>query len=81
MNETGMSTVDAAANFNISSSRLIRKWRNQFETGGFYALQSKKKGRPSMNKKRRKERSQHPLKVLWKHLKHASNNWKWRMLT
>ena len=50
MNETGMSTVDAAAIFNISSSRLIRKWRNQFETGGFDALQSKKKGRSSMNK-------------------------------
>jgi transposase-like protein len=44
-----MSSIDAAANFNISSSRLIRKWRNQFETGGFDALKSKNKGRPSMN--------------------------------
>ncbi|WP_409264349.1 helix-turn-helix domain-containing protein, partial [Lysinibacillus irui] len=48
MNETGTSSVDTAALFNISSSGLIRGWKLKFEVGGYDALVSKKKGRPSM---------------------------------
>ncbi|MFS0815692.1 IS3 family transposase [Lysinibacillus sp. 1P01SD] len=50
MNETGTSSVDTAALFNISSSGLIRGWKLKFEVGGYDALVSKKKGRPSMKK-------------------------------
>ena len=50
MIETGMSSVEAAVHFNISSSKTIRTWRNQFETGGITALVSKEKGRPSVKK-------------------------------
>ena len=50
MNETGTSSYDTAAIFNISSPGMVRNWRKAFETGGVNALQSKKKGRPSMKK-------------------------------
>ena len=50
MNETGTSSYDTAAIFNISSPGMVRNWRKAFETGGIDALQSKKKGRPSMKK-------------------------------
>ncbi len=45
MNDNGVSSVDAAAIFNISSSGMIRTWKKRFETEGFDALISKKKGR------------------------------------
>jgi len=54
MNETGTSSYDAAAIFNISSPRLIRNWRSKFEQGGIGALEEKKKGRPLMKKKPKK---------------------------
>ena len=50
MNETGTSSIETAAIFNISSPGLIRNWRRMFEVGGIDALQSKKKGRLSMKK-------------------------------
>ena len=50
MNETGTSSIDTAAIFNISSPGMIRNWKMKFEVGGFDALVSKKKGRPSMKK-------------------------------
>ncbi|WP_211258610.1 helix-turn-helix domain-containing protein, partial [Viridibacillus arvi] len=34
--------------FNISSPGMIRNWKMKFEVGGYDALVSKKKGRPSM---------------------------------
>ncbi|MEH7119459.1 IS3 family transposase [Neobacillus vireti] len=54
MNETGTSSYDAAAIFNISSPRLIRNWRSKFEQSGIGALEQKKKGRPPMKKKVKK---------------------------
>ena len=54
MNETGASSFDAAAIFNISSPGMIRNWRIRFEKGGFDALISKKKGWPSMKKETNK---------------------------
>ncbi|MGA3678309.1 IS3 family transposase [Lysinibacillus agricola] len=50
MNETGTSSIDTAALFNISSPGMIRNWKMKFEVGGYDALVSKKKGRPSMKK-------------------------------
>ncbi|MDW7618191.1 helix-turn-helix domain-containing protein, partial [Peribacillus simplex] len=50
MNETGISSYDAAARFTISSPALIRTWRKNFNAYGLDALISKKKGRPSMKK-------------------------------
>ncbi|KMY33759.1 transposase [Lysinibacillus xylanilyticus] len=50
MNETGTSSTDTAALFNISSPGMIRNWKIKFEVGGYDALVSKKKGRPSMKK-------------------------------
>ncbi|WP_156178288.1 IS3 family transposase [Bacillus sp. SA1-12] len=50
MKDTGISSYDAAAIFNISSPGLIRNWRKLFETGGIDALHPKKKGRSSMKK-------------------------------
>ena len=38
----------------------ITKWKKQFETQGIDALQSKKKGRPSMKKESNKQRKQTP---------------------
>lgn len=54
MNEMGTSYVETAAIFNISSPEMIRKWRLRFEEGGIGALESKKKGRPSMKKESKK---------------------------
>ncbi|WP_157059272.1 helix-turn-helix domain-containing protein [Viridibacillus arvi] len=50
MNETGTSSINTAALFNISSPGMIRNWKMKFEVGGYDALISKKKGRPSMDK-------------------------------
>lgn len=54
MNETGASSIDAAAFFNISSSGLIRIWKKKFEMGGYDGLVSKKKGQPYMKKETKK---------------------------
>ena len=40
--------------FNIPSYETLRKWKIAYETGGLDALQSKKKGRPSMKKESKK---------------------------
>lgn len=54
MNETGTSSYDASAIFNISSPRLIRNWRSKLEQDGIGALEQKKKGRPPVKKKTKK---------------------------
>ncbi|MDN4493792.1 IS3 family transposase [Ureibacillus aquaedulcis] len=50
MIEHGTSFVETAAMFNIAAPSTILVWKKQFETQGSDALQSKKKGRPSMKK-------------------------------
>jgi transposase-like protein len=60
MNEMGTSSVETAAIFNLTSSGMVRKWRLLFEEGGFDALESKKKGRPSM-KETKKTESRKPV--------------------
>ncbi|CAH2464269.1 hypothetical protein IIQ_05324 [Bacillus cereus VD118] len=52
MNEQGTSIRETAALFNIPSYETLRKWKVAYETGGLDALQSKKKGRPSVEKKK-----------------------------
>lgn len=54
MNDTGASTVQAAAKFNIPSSRTVRGWKNIMETQGIDALQPKVKGRPFMKREPKK---------------------------
>ncbi|MGE7091757.1 hypothetical protein ACQKII_09950 [Lysinibacillus sp. NPDC048646] len=41
--ETGTSSINAAALFNISSPGMIRNWKIKVENGGYDALVSKKK--------------------------------------
>ncbi len=54
MNETGTSSIDTAAIFNISSPGMIRNWRLKLKQDGINALQPKKKGRLSMKKEIKK---------------------------
>ncbi len=54
MNEHGTSIRETAALFNIPSYETLRKWKIAYETGGLDALQSKKKGRPTMAKEKAK---------------------------
>ncbi|MGY3314459.1 transposase-like protein [Peribacillus simplex] len=54
MNEHGTFIRKTAAIFNIPSYETLRKWKVAYETEGFDALQSKKKGRPSMKNKNNK---------------------------
>ena len=58
MIENGTSLNETAAIFGIASQSAIRQWRKQFESKGFDALQSKKKGRPSMKKETNKQPKQ-----------------------
>jgi transposase-like protein len=60
MNEMGTSSVETAAIFNLSSPGMIRKWRVQFEQGEIDALESKKKGRPSMKRETKKTELRKP---------------------
>jgi len=60
MNEMGTSSVETAAIFNLSSPAMIRKWQVQFNQGGIVALESKKKGRPSMRKENKKTKLKKP---------------------
>ncbi|WP_156153493.1 IS3 family transposase [Domibacillus robiginosus] len=53
MNETGVSTEEASAVYNIPSPGTVWKWRHLVETQGIDALKPKKKGRPSMKKESR----------------------------
>ncbi|MCI0768536.1 IS3 family transposase, partial [Bacillus sp. TL12] len=52
MNENGTSIRETAAIFNIPSYETLRKWKVAYDTGGFDALHSKKKGRLSMKNKK-----------------------------
>jgi transposase len=54
MNEHGTSPNETAAIFNISEPSMIRKWRRGLEKEGVNALNSKKKGRPSMKNENQK---------------------------
>lgn len=54
MNEQGTSIRETAALFNIPSYETLRKWKIAYEAEGVDALQSKKKGRPSMKSKNQK---------------------------
>jgi transposase len=54
MNDYGTSPNKTAAIFKIADPSLVRKWRRQFEEHGIDALESKKKGRPSMKKETKK---------------------------
>lgn len=61
MIEHGTSLLETAAIFNIATPSTIRSWRKQYETQGFDALQSKKKGRPSMKKEENKQPKKAPV--------------------
>ncbi|OIK03779.1 transposase [Bacillus sp. MUM 13] len=50
MIENGTSLNETAAIFKILAPSTISVWRKQFETQGMDALQSKKRGRPSLKK-------------------------------
>jgi transposase-like protein len=63
MNEQGTSIRETAAIFNIPSYETLRKWKVAYETKGFDALESKKKGRQSM------KNENHQLKDQLKHSK------------
>jgi transposase len=54
MYETGASTREASAVFNIPSPSTVWKWQNIYETQGIDALLPKKKGRLSMKKEPKK---------------------------
>lgn len=55
MHEHRTSTRETAAVFNIKDPSTIRRWITLYESGGVDALQTKKKGRPSMKKKEAKK--------------------------
>jgi len=61
MIERGTSVIETAAIFRIAMPTTIFQWRKQFKTGGFDALQSKKKGRLSMKKQWKNQTKQTPL--------------------
>ena len=61
MIEHGTSLMETAAIFGVAAPTSIGHWRKQFETKGFDALQSKKKGRPSMKKETNKQPKQTPV--------------------
>jgi transposase-like protein len=58
MTENGSSLTETAAIFNIPAPSSILVWKNQLEKQGIDALQTKKKGRPSMNKESNKQPKQ-----------------------
>ncbi|EOP11165.1 hypothetical protein ICO_00129, partial [Bacillus cereus BAG2O-1] len=53
-----------AALFNIPSYETLRKWKIAYETGGLDALQSKKKGRPTMKDKKIKPVDEGSIEAL-----------------
>ncbi|WP_066235707.1 helix-turn-helix domain-containing protein [Metabacillus fastidiosus] len=55
INEMGASIDEAALAFNIPASTTVGNWKDLFETQGIDALLPKKKGRPPMNKKPKKD--------------------------
>ncbi|ATF10566.1 IS3 family transposase [Brevibacillus brevis X23] len=54
MKNHGTSPNETVAIFQISSPRLVRKWRSEFQSQGKDALIPKKKGRPAMKKENKK---------------------------
>ncbi|MBS4177359.1 IS3 family transposase [Lederbergia citrea] len=62
MIEHGTSLNETAAIFKIPAPSTIIVWRKLFETQGLDALQSKKKGRPSMKKESNQQPKQAPAK-------------------
>ncbi|KMY28284.1 transposase [Lysinibacillus xylanilyticus] len=61
MIENGTSLNETAAIFKIPAPSTISVWRKQYEIQGLDALQSKKKGRPSMKKEFNKQSKQAPV--------------------
>jgi transposase-like protein len=61
MIEYGTSLNDTAAIFKIPAPSTITVWRKLSETQGLEALQSKKKGRPSMKKESNQQPKQPPV--------------------
>jgi len=61
MIEHGTSLRETAAIFNIPTPSSIYCWKKRFETKGFDALQSKKKGHPSMKKETNKQPKKVPV--------------------
>ncbi|QAV07620.1 IS3 family transposase [Bacillus vallismortis] len=55
MNEHGTSILETAAIFNLPSDSTLWNWQHVVQTQGADALKTKKKGRPSMKKKTRKQ--------------------------
>ncbi|MCG3087668.1 IS3 family transposase [Sporosarcina cyprini] len=62
MIEQGTSLNETAAIFKIPSPSTILVWRKQLETQGVDALQSKKKGRPSVKKESNQQHKPAPVK-------------------
>lgn len=58
INDFGVTPNEAAAIFNIPSPSTVHKWVKLFNTVGIDALESKKKGRPSMKKESMKPTKQ-----------------------
>ncbi|MED4402451.1 IS3 family transposase [Metabacillus fastidiosus] len=54
MIETGTSLIETAAIFNIPAPSTILRWKKLLEEQGVDALQSKKRGHPSMKKETKK---------------------------
>jgi transposase len=61
MAEHGTSFNETAAIFQIAGASSIQNWKKQLETQGEDALQSKKKGRPSMKKETAKQSKKTPV--------------------
>ncbi|MET3287658.1 UNVERIFIED_CONTAM: transposase [Brevibacillus sp. OAP136] len=62
MYEQGTSIRETSAIFNIPSPSTLFKWQKLFEAGGIDALESKKKGRPSMkNDSQKKTKTTMPI--------------------
>lgn len=53
----GCSNKDAAAHFDIRNPGSIANWSRQYQTGGFNALIPKRKGRPTMARKKPAKKS------------------------
>ncbi|MGK9486766.1 IS3 family transposase [Bacillus tropicus] len=64
MNEHRTCIRETAALFNIPSYETLRKWKIAYETGGLDALQSKKKGRPTMKDKKIKPVDEGSIEAL-----------------
>lgn len=58
MNDTGASSYEAAAVYNIPSRHTVSKWQKAVDEGGMDALIPTEKGRPAMNEKPKKSAPQ-----------------------